>query len=50
MLIHRIMRAPEKRMFYINVGNVPPNEVEQFMQKTINYYEKDSLCRRRWSI
>lgn len=40
MLIHRIMRAPEKRMFYINVGNVPPNEVEQFMQKTINTMKK----------
>jgi len=35
MLIHRIMRAPEKRMFFINVGAIPPNEVEQFMQKTI---------------
>ena len=34
------MRAPEKRMFYINVGNVPPNEVEQFMQKTINQMKK----------
>jgi len=40
MLIHRIMRAPEKRMFYINVGNVPPAEVEQFMQKTINGMKK----------
>lgn len=40
MLIHRIMRAPEKRMFYINVGNIPPNEVEQFMQKTINQIKK----------
>lgn len=40
MMIHRIMRAPEKRMFYINVGNVPPNEVEQFMQKTINTMKK----------
>jgi hypothetical protein len=40
MLIHRIMRAPEKRMFYINVGSIPPNEVEQFMQKTINSIKK----------
>jgi len=40
MLIHRIMRAPEKRMFYINVGNIPPTEVEQFMQKTINEIKK----------
>jgi len=40
MLIHRIMRAPEKRMFYVNVGSIPPNEVEQFMQKTINTIKK----------
>ena len=36
MLIHRIVRAPEKRIFYINVGNIPPNEIENFMQKTIS--------------
>ena len=40
MLIHRIMRAPEKRTFYINVGQIPPNEVEQFMQKTISTMKK----------
>ena len=40
MLIHRIMRAPEKRMFYINVGSIPPTEVDQFMQKTINTMKK----------
>ena len=36
MLIHRIVRAPEKRIFYVNVGGIPPNEVENFMQKTIS--------------
>lgn len=40
MLIHRIMRAPEKRTFFINVGNIPPKEVDQFMQKTINNIKK----------
>ena len=36
MLIHRIARAPEKRIFYINVGSIPPHEVDAFMQKTIS--------------
>jgi len=36
MLIHRITRAPEKRIFYINVGAIPPNEVDAFMEKTIS--------------
>lgn len=40
MLIHRIMRAPEKRTFFVNVGQLPPAEVEQFMQKTINSIKK----------
>jgi hypothetical protein len=35
MLVHRIVRAPEKRIFYMNVGGIPPNEVEGFMQKAI---------------
>ena len=25
MLIHRIMRAPEKRVFKMDIGNIPPN-------------------------
>ena len=40
MLIHRIMRAPEKRVFKIDVGNIPPREVEQFMQRIINKMKK----------
>jgi len=43
MLIHRIARAPEKRIFYINVGNIPPQEVDAFMQKTINNMKKTPL-------
>jgi hypothetical protein len=40
MLIHRIVRAPEKRIFYMNVGAIPPNEVEAFMQKTVQKLKK----------
>ena len=40
MLIHRIMRAPEKRIFYMNVGGIPPNEIDVFMQKTVNQMKK----------
>ena len=40
MLIHRIMRAPEKRTFYINVGAIPPEQVEQFMNETVNKMKK----------
>ncbi len=40
MLIHRIVRAPDKRIFYLNVGAIPPSEVDQFMQSTINKIKK----------
>jgi intein/homing endonuclease len=40
MLIHRIMRAPEKRMFYVDVGNIPPSEIDAAMQKIIGQVKK----------
>jgi len=43
MLIHRIARAPEKRIFYVNVGAIPPNEVEAFMQKTISSMKRTPM-------
>ncbi len=43
MLIHRISRAPEKRIFYMNVGSIPPNEIDAFMQKTITQMKRTPL-------
>jgi hypothetical protein len=40
MMIHRIMRAPEKRVFKIDIGNIPPSEVDNYMQKVINKMKK----------
>ena len=40
MLIHRIMRAPEKRIFKVDIGNIPPNEVDTFMEQIINKMKK----------
>jgi len=40
MLIHRIMRAPEKRIFKFDIGNIPPAEVDNFMQKVTNKMKK----------
>ncbi len=40
MLVHRIVRAPEKRIFYVDLGNIPPAEVENFMQKTISQMKR----------
>jgi hypothetical protein len=40
MLIHRMMRAPEKRIFKVDIGNIPPNEVDNFMQQIIGKMKK----------
>ena len=40
MLIHRIMRAPEKRIFYTDIGNIPPAEVDNYMQKMMDKMKK----------
>jgi len=40
MLIHRIMRAPEKRIFKIDVGNIAPSEVDGHMEKLISRMKK----------
>jgi hypothetical protein len=43
MMIHRIMRAPEKRVFQIDIGNIPPNEVDNYMQKVLNKMKKTPI-------
>jgi hypothetical protein len=33
MLLHRVTRAPERRVFYVDIGNLPPNEVDGYMER-----------------
>lgn len=40
MMINRIMRAPEKRVFYIDVGGIPPAEIDNYMNKVIEGMKK----------
>jgi hypothetical protein len=40
MLIHRIMRAPDKRIFKIDIGNIPPSEVDAFMEGMVSKMKK----------
>lgn len=38
MVIYRITRAPERRIFYIDVGNLPKIKAEQYVNDTMNRY------------
>ena len=40
MLIHRIMRAPDKRIFKLDIGNIPPHEVDAYMEQMVNQMKK----------
>jgi len=40
MLIHRIMRAPEKRIFKIDIGNIPPAQVDEYMRQVMDRMKK----------
>lgn len=40
MLISRIMRAPERRLFKIDIGNIAPHEVEAHMEQVITETKK----------
>ena len=35
-IIYRIVRAPERRVFYIDVGNTPPQRVKQYLEQIKN--------------
>jgi hypothetical protein len=43
MLAYRVVRAPERRMFKIDVGNIPPQDVEQYMEKVKTSLKRNSL-------
>ena len=40
MLLHRIMRAPERRVFKVDVGNIPPDEVDSYIDQLSNEMKK----------
>ena len=39
IVIYRISRAPERRVFYIDVGNLPKNKAEGYVQGIMNKYK-----------
>jgi len=43
MLIHRIMRAPEKRIFKVDIGSLSPHEVEPFMKSMMSKMKKTPI-------
>jgi len=43
MMAYRVVRSPERRVFYIDVGNIAPNDVEQYMQKVMTQMKRNQV-------
>tara|TARA_R110000824_G_C15227726_1_gene678154 strand:+ start:1394 stop:3286 length:1893 start_codon:yes stop_codon:yes gene_type:complete len=44
MMAYRIVRSPERRVFYIDVGNISPEDVEQYMQKVMTQMKRNQIA------
>lgn len=43
MLVYRIVRAPERRVFKIDVGNVPPEDIPAYMERAQSTLKRASI-------
>ena len=43
MMAYRIVRSPERRVFYIDVGNINAPDVEQYMQRVMTQMKRNQL-------
>ena len=43
MLIYRIVRSPERRVFYVDVGNINPEQVDTFMEQIKNKLRRQQI-------
>jgi len=43
MMAYRVIRSSERRVFKIDVGAIPPQDVEQFMEKTVTSLKRHSV-------
>jgi len=43
MMAYRVIRSSERRVFKIDVGAIPPQEVEQYMQKVVTQLKRHSI-------
>jgi hypothetical protein len=43
VMAYRIVRSPERRVFYIDVGAIAPQDVEQYMQKVMTQMKRNQV-------
>lgn len=50
MVVYRIVRAPERRVWNIDVGNLPPAAAEQFVEKARLKFRKKSFMNQQGNL
>jgi hypothetical protein len=43
MMAYRVVRSPERRVFYIDVGGIPESDVEQHMQRIVTQMKRNQV-------
>jgi len=43
MLVYRIVRSPDRRVFYVDVGNIPPEEIPNYMEQVQTSLKKSQV-------
>ena len=46
MMAYRVVRSSERRVFKIDVGSIPPQDVEQYMQKIVTQLKRHSIVNK----
>ena len=43
VMAYRIVRSPERKVFYVDVGNIPPQDIEQYMQRVMTQMKRNQI-------
>ena len=43
MLVYRVIRSPERRVFYIDVGNIPPENIQDYLEQAQTSLKRNAV-------
>ena len=43
MLVYRVIRSPERRVFYIDVGNIPPENIADYLEQAQSSLKRNAV-------
>ncbi len=46
MLVYRVIRSPERRVFYIDVGNIPPENVADYLEQAQSALKRNAVINK----